>query len=153
MSDAVGPMFLGGQTEVFIGKDWGHTRDYSENLAARIDDETKKILDEQYRRAKEIIGADLEALDRVSAMLVEYERVTGEQFRRVYDGEDAAAVMADTPVPWAQNAPSEKQADTPAEPEPEAGEASSDEVPETPAEAPRASAEERIPEGEEKEDR
>ena len=86
-------------------------------------------------------------------MLVEYERVTGEQFMRVYNGEDAAAVMADTHVPWAQEAPSEKQPETPAEPEPEAAEASEGEMPEAPAEAPEAPDDEKVPEGEGKEDR
>ncbi len=88
MSDSVGPMFLGGQEEVFIAKDWGHQRNYSESLAATVDDEVRKILDEQYDRAKAAISADMDALDRVAQMLIEYERVSGEEFAAVYKGED-----------------------------------------------------------------
>ena len=94
MSDSVGPMFLGGQEEVFIAKDWGHQRNYSESLAATVDDEVRRILDEQYSRAKDAIGGDMAALDRVSEMLIAYERVTGEEFQAVYEGADAAEVIA-----------------------------------------------------------
>lgn len=93
MSDSVGPMFLGGQEEVFIAKDWGHQRNYSESLAATVDDEVRRILDEQYTHAKEVISANMAALDRVADMLIEYERVTGEEFAAVYSGADPASVL------------------------------------------------------------
>ena len=93
MSDSVGPMFLGGQEEVFIAKDWGHQRNYSESLAATVDDEVRRILDEQYERAREILLADMGALDRSAVMLIEYERVSGEEFAAVFGGEDPASVM------------------------------------------------------------
>ena len=93
MSDSVGPMFLGGQEEVFIAKDWGHQRNYSESLAATVDDEVRRILEEQYARAKSVVSADMEALDRVASMLMEYERVTGEEFYAVYGGAAAADVV------------------------------------------------------------
>ena len=93
MSESVGPMFLGGQEEVFIAKDWGHQRNYSESLAATVDDEVRKILDEQYARAREAISSDMDGLDRVSGMLMEYERVTGEEFAQVYNGADPAEVF------------------------------------------------------------
>ncbi|MBQ2770417.1 MAG: ATP-dependent zinc metalloprotease FtsH [Clostridia bacterium] len=129
MSDTIGPMFLGGQTEVFIAKDWGHQRNYSEGLAGRVDEEVKKILDAQYRQAKEAIGADMEALDRVSEMLMEYERVTGEQFARVYNGEDADVVMGkacvkEEPAPAEEPIlPEEPENPQTAEPEAQAPEA------------------------------
>ena len=94
MSQSVGPMFLGGQEEVFIAKDWGHQRNYSEALAAVVDEEIRKILEDQYARAREVISADMVALDRVADMLIEYERVTGEEFAEVYLGASAADVMA-----------------------------------------------------------
>ena len=93
MSDSVGPMFLGGQEEVFIAKDWGHQRNYSESLAATVDDEVRKILDEQYDRAKAVINADLDALDRVAQMLIEFERVSGEEFAAVFGGADPKEVL------------------------------------------------------------
>ncbi len=93
MSDSVGPMFLGGQEEVFIAKDWGHQRNYSESLAATVDDEVRKILDEQYDRAKAAINADIEGLDRVAQVLIEHERVSGEEFAAVYQGADPKDVL------------------------------------------------------------
>ena len=95
MSESIGPMFLGGQAEVFIAKDWGHQRNYSEALAGKVDDEVKRILDTQYQRAKKAISADMASLDRVSEMLMEYERVPGEEFARVYRGEDAKSVLGE----------------------------------------------------------
>ncbi len=93
MSESVGPMFLGGQEEVFIAKDWGHQRNYSESLAATVDDEVRRILDAQYARASEAIRSDMDALDRVAQMLMDYERVTGEEFEAVYHGADPKRVV------------------------------------------------------------
>lgn len=89
----LGPVFYGGDTEVFVGRDWGHTREYSETVAARIDEEVQQKLTEQYDRAKGILQANRDGLDRVSEMLLKYERVSGQAFERVYRGEDMDAVM------------------------------------------------------------
>ena len=88
MTDAVGPVFLGGQAEVFIAKDWGHQRNYSEELASRIDAEIRRIIDEQFDRARACIEEDLAALDRVSDALIEHERVDGDEFEKLYRGEE-----------------------------------------------------------------
>ncbi len=93
MSESVGPMFLGGQEEVFIAKDWGPQRNYSESLAATVDEEVRRILESQYERARQVISADMAALDRVSEVLIEYERMTGEEFAAVYAGENATSVL------------------------------------------------------------
>jgi len=79
---------------VFIGRDWGQQRNYSESLAAKVDDEVQRILDEQHDRATKAIGEDLEALDRVAAMLIKRERVTGEEFAAIYRGEEESVVFA-----------------------------------------------------------
>ena len=96
MSESIGPMFLGGQEEVFIAKDWGHQRNYSESLAAKVDAEIRNILETQYERARAIISEQMEALDRVSEMLIEFERVTGEEFAAVFYGQNAAEVLKKT---------------------------------------------------------
>ena len=93
MSDSVGPMFLGGQEEVFIAKDWGHQRNYSESLAATVDSEVRGILETQFARASSIISENMEALDRVSEMLIEYERVTGAEFMAVFNGSSPAEIL------------------------------------------------------------
>ena len=94
MSQDLGPVFYGGGAEVFIGRDLGHSKDYSEEIAGRIDEEVHREITEQYERARTILSREREALDRVSALLLKYERVTGEEFERVYRGEDMDAVMA-----------------------------------------------------------
>ena len=93
MSDAVGPVFLGGDTEVFIAKDWGHAKNYSEALSAKIDAEIRRILEEQFERAETILTEHRGALDACAALLLKYERVTGEEFIAVYNGQDMDEVM------------------------------------------------------------
>ena len=87
MSDAIGPVFLGGDTEVFIAKDWGHQRNYSEEVAAKVDAEMRRILEEQFDRAKAVLEENREAMDRVVKALLEYERIDGEQFIKIFNGE------------------------------------------------------------------
>ncbi|MDD3921321.1 MAG: cell division protein FtsH, partial [Eubacteriales bacterium] len=99
MSDAVGPVFLGGQTEGFIAKDWGHQRNFSEEVASKIDGEIRRILDEQYERARECIKTDMTALDRVAHALLEYERIDGEEFEKLYKGEDVTITPKTYHVP------------------------------------------------------
>lgn len=88
MSDVIGPVFLGGQTEVFIAKDWGHQRNYSEEVAARVDEEIRRILDEQFERARKVINEHRAALERVVKALLEYERIDGDEFVKIFNGED-----------------------------------------------------------------
>ena len=88
MSDAVGPVFLGGQAEVFLAKDWGHQRNFSEELASRIDQEIRRIIEEQFKRAKACIEEDIPGIDRVADALIEHERVDGDEFERIYRGEE-----------------------------------------------------------------
>ena len=118
MSEEIGPIFLGGQTEVFVGLEWGHERNYSEALAARVDQETQRILHEQFERAEQAIASDMDALDRVAAMLMRYERVTGEEFAAVYRGADPETVLhRDRPEEQAAGQPAEQPAPE-ADPEP-----------------------------------
>ena len=111
MSESIGPMFLGGQEEVFIAKDWGHQRNYSESLAAKVDAEVRNILETQYERAREIISEHLEALDRVAEMLIEFERVTGEEFAAVFNGQNPTEVLKKTTPKRKRKKPEEKPVD------------------------------------------
>ncbi len=88
MSEAVGPVFLGGDTEVFIAKDWGHQRNYSEKVASTVDAEVRRILEEQFDRARSILQDHREALERVVKALYEYERITGEDFVKIFNGDE-----------------------------------------------------------------
>ncbi|MBQ9832978.1 MAG: ATP-dependent zinc metalloprotease FtsH [Clostridia bacterium] len=88
MSDSIGHVFLGGDSEVFIGKDWGHQRNYSEEVAAKVDAEIRRILEEQHDRAKQAIIENDAALERVVKALMEYERISGEEFEKLFNGEE-----------------------------------------------------------------
>ena len=57
-----------------------------------MDSEVRSILDEQFERAKEIVSSDMDALNRVADALMEYERMTGEEFEAMYKGEDVNLV-------------------------------------------------------------
>jgi len=75
--------------EVFIGRDWAHTRSYSENIANKIDDEVKKIIDECYAEAKRILTEYMDVLHACANLLIEKERVTREEFEALFDNKIA----------------------------------------------------------------
>lgn len=83
MSDSLGPILFGedDQQEVFLGRDIGHARNYGENVATDIDAEINRIITESYNKAKEILTENIDALHRVAAVLLEKEKITGEEFR------------------------------------------------------------------------
>ena len=88
MSDRIGTITLGSdQDEVFIGRDWGHEKSYSEETAGVIDEEIKKIIDKAYKEAKEILIAHKDKLDKVAEVLVEKEKITGEEFDSIFEVE------------------------------------------------------------------
>ena len=86
--DKLKPVFLGGQTEVFIAKDWGHQRNFSEEVAARVDKEIRRILEEQYDRAKTVLTEHRDAMERIVKALIEYEHIDGDDFEKLFKGED-----------------------------------------------------------------
>ena len=86
MSQRIGTITLGSdQDEVFIGRDWGQEKSYSEETAGVIDEEIKKIIDEAYREAKAILSEHRDKLDRVAEILVEKEKITGEEFDSIFE--------------------------------------------------------------------
>ena len=85
MSERIGTITLGSdQDEVFIGRDWGQEKSYSEETAGIIDEEIKKIIDEAYKEAKAILSKHRDKLDRVAEILVEKEKITGEEFDNIF---------------------------------------------------------------------
>ena len=92
MSDAVGTIHLGSEhsdDEVFLGRDFNSTKDYSEQTAAVIDDEIKKIIDEAYAKAKDILSANRGKLDFIAQFLVENEIMDDEQFKAAMETDAA----------------------------------------------------------------
>lgn len=84
MSDEVGVICYDDDEEVFIGRDFGHTRSYSENVAAKIDSEIKAIIDECYKEAEKIIIEYRDVLDRVAELLIEKEKIGREEFEACF---------------------------------------------------------------------
>ena len=85
MSERIGTLTLGqGQEEVFLGRDFGHTKEYSEETAAIIDEETKKIVDQGYNRAKQILSDNVDKLHKVAGILLEKEKIEADEFEEIF---------------------------------------------------------------------
>ena len=86
MSEVLGPIQFGDDSnEVFIGRDWGQTRNYSEAVATIIDKEVNRIVTDAYQEAKRILKENMEMLHASAKLLVEKEKVTGDEFRALFD--------------------------------------------------------------------
>jgi len=96
MSD-LGPLAFGKKEEqIFLGREIAQHRDFSEHTAVRIDEEVKRIVSEQYERAKGILGDNRDAMDRLVEALLEHESLDSAQMRRVIAG---LPVNGDDPAP------------------------------------------------------
>lgn len=71
--------------EVFIGRDLAHTHSYSEGVASAIDEEVKRIIDDAYAKAKQLINENRAVLDRCAEILLEKEKITREEFEALFD--------------------------------------------------------------------
>ena len=78
---------------IFLGRDFSSTQDYSEKTAALIDEEVKKIIDQAYAKAKEILSEHRDQLDLISEYLVKFETMDGDDFKSVMEGEDVNAII------------------------------------------------------------
>lgn len=89
MSDKLGPIQFGDDNqEVFLGKELGHARNYGEGIAAIIDDEIDKIIKNAYAEAIRILNENIDALHKTAALLIEKEKVTGAEFRKILHPND-----------------------------------------------------------------
>lgn len=78
---SLGPMSFGSDNdEVFIGRDYGHVRDYSEVTASKIDEEVEKIINDAYARTKALLEENIDKLHVVAQALLEREKIDGNQF-------------------------------------------------------------------------
>ncbi len=84
-SEKLGPInYEQGEDEIFIGKDLAHTRQYGEQVASVIDDEVKRIIDEAYAKARELITAHSDVLERSAKLLIEKEKLSREEFEALF---------------------------------------------------------------------
>ena len=90
MSDKLGPIaFTSDHNEVFLGRDFASSKNYSEEVAAVIDQEVKRIITEAYERCENMLAEHRDILDRVAAYLLEHETMDSEAFEQVFNGRDA----------------------------------------------------------------
>lgn len=96
MSKRVGFISCGSDDEVFIGRDYGKTRAYSEHLAKLIDEEEKSIIDKCYKKAQKIILENRDILDACAQLLIEKEKIYQEEFETLWNEKRSPA--AEEPV-------------------------------------------------------
>ncbi len=95
MSEKLGPInYTSGSSEVFLGRDMGHGRDFSESTAAIIDAEVLSLVKEGYNKAEEILKKYMDKLHEVAKYLIKHEKMDGETFEKVMEG---TFVDADAP--------------------------------------------------------
>ncbi len=95
-SEKLGTVVYGSDNEeVFLGKDYGHTRNYSESVAAQIDDEVREIIEKAYKDCREILTANANKMHLLADYLLKYEKIDNDKFERLMHGEN---IEADEPV-------------------------------------------------------
>jgi cell division protease FtsH len=96
MSEKLGPRTFGrDSSQPFLGRDFGHEADYSEEIAREIDDEIRRIVEQAHERAREVLGGSIDELNRMSKILIQYETFDASQFQRLLAGEDPEVVFVD----------------------------------------------------------
>ena len=95
MSDDVGMICYDDDEEVFIGRDLGHTRGYSENVAARIDSEVKRILDECSNKARQMIRENEDVLYRCAELLLAKEKIGRSEFEALFEAKADDVITVD----------------------------------------------------------
>ena len=76
-----------------LGRDYGHTKGYGENVASKIDSEVKRIVDECYDKAKAIILDHRDVLDAAAALLLEKEKISRDEFEALFEKEEAVPAV------------------------------------------------------------
>lgn len=107
MSDKLGPINYGGSAhEVFIGKDLAQSKNYSEEVAAQIDEEVREIVHSCYEKCEKLLREHYDTLSRVANALIVREKISGEEFERLFEG----APLDDKPSDEPRTAEAQKRA-------------------------------------------
>ena len=89
MSDKLGPIAFGSShDEVFIGKDWTQTRNYSEEIASLIDTEIRELIENSYEDCIKLLKEHRDKLDVIAQALIEFEKLDGESFEKLFSEND-----------------------------------------------------------------
>ncbi len=114
MSDKLGPLVYGKKEElVFLGKELGEQRDYSEAIAQQIDGEVQRIVNEAHDTALRVLAENRERLDRVAETLIEIESLDLEEFEKVWNGEELPKLDTSSGTPPAAPKPSKPAPEAP----------------------------------------
>ena len=105
-SEKLGPIVYGSdENEVFLGRDYGQNKHYSDDIASDIDSEIRRLVDEAYEKTESILNEHRDKLDAVAAVLMEKEKVTGKEFEdimnpkpTVEEPETASPVLEEAPA-------------------------------------------------------
>ena len=128
MSDSIGMIDYGGEGEVFIGRDYGHTREYGEQTASLIDNEIRGIVDDCYQKAKKILEEHRPALKAVAEALIAKEKLDQFEFEAIFNkamgispkAEEKPAIEAQAEAETEAQPAAEAQADNAVAEQPEA---------------------------------
>ncbi len=127
-SERLGPVVYGtDQNETFLGRDLNTSRNYSETVAAEIDDEIRTLLDDAFARAREILTEKMDELHVVAKALLEREKLSGEEFELLMNGEELPEFVAKE----TEQSNTDAQADGSEESDMSAEETSQDSVPQS----------------------
>ena len=97
MSDAIGNMYLGSDHEIFIGKTYGQHSDVSENMSGVVDGEIKKIIDNEYKRALDILSAHRDVMEKMVRLLYEKETIFKEEVEALFAGASVESILHPEP--------------------------------------------------------
>ena len=118
MSEKIGTIFLGGEQEVFLGRDFGHTSNYSEKLAAQIAEEIQSIVQHGYETAKDILTKYDAQLEALTAALLEREKVDYDELVEIMGCLPANKQHWPKEEKAAPKAPDQEASDEPSQSEP-----------------------------------
>jgi cell division protease FtsH len=114
MSDKLGPLVYGKKEElVFLGKELGEQRDYSEAIAQQIDGEVQRLVNEAHETALRILNENRERLNRVAETLMEIETLDQEDFEKVWNGEELPKIDNTNGTPPAPPKPNKSASEVP----------------------------------------
>ncbi|HHT77879.1 MAG TPA: ATP-dependent zinc metalloprotease FtsH [Clostridiaceae bacterium] len=105
MSDKLKNMVFGGGNEVFLGRDYGHVQNYSDKVAALIDEEVQHIIDDAYIAVIALLKDKMSILNAVANRLLEKEKIEGDEFERIFVGESLPESGASDPIVTESPAP------------------------------------------------
>ena len=95
-SDNLGPIVYGrGDHEVFLGRDYSSTPDYSDAVAAEIDHEIRAVVEDAFEKCETILKNHIDKLHELANYLMEHEKIDGDNFRKLMEG---TLVVDSTPV-------------------------------------------------------